>query len=199
MNTKALLLVAFTAGAGSVAAEPCDRSCLRALVDDYRKALVAHDPSGLPLARAVKFTENTATIPVGDGLWVNASEPSTTFSVWRFGERTAPAGDGADRRARLPVGDGLWNTMSARGGYKLYVADPEGGQVGFFGTIRENRTPAILALRLGILDGEIAEVETLVARSEEGALNLEFSPATTPRGRCPWARRSPGATGARGR
>jgi hypothetical protein len=74
---------------------------------------------------------------------------------------------------RLQPGDGLWSTASARGPYKLYVADPETGQAGFFGTIRENGTPAILALRLEVLDREITEVETLVARSEEGALRLE--------------------------
>ncbi|MGD0337537.1 MAG: hypothetical protein ABSB78_01975 [Bacteroidota bacterium] len=31
---------------------------------------------------------------------------------------------------RLEVGDGLWNTASARGSYKLYIADPQAGQVG---------------------------------------------------------------------
>jgi hypothetical protein len=74
---------------------------------------------------------------------------------------------------RLRPGDGLWNTASARGSYKLYVADPEAGRVGFLGTIRENGTPAILALRLQVLDREITEVETLVARDEEGARRLE--------------------------
>jgi hypothetical protein len=74
---------------------------------------------------------------------------------------------------RLRPGDGLWNTASARGSYKLYVVDPEAGRVGFFGTVRENATPAILALRLQVLDREITEVETLVARDEEGARRLE--------------------------
>jgi hypothetical protein len=34
----------------------CDRECLIGLVDQYLEALVAHDPSGLPLAETVKFT-----------------------------------------------------------------------------------------------------------------------------------------------
>jgi CubicO group peptidase (beta-lactamase class C family) len=76
-------------------------------------------------------------------------------------------------RRDLRPGDGLWNTASARGPYRLFVADPEHGRVGFFGTIRENGKPAILALRLAIVDREIAEVEALVARSEEGARRLE--------------------------
>jgi len=44
-----------------------------ALTDQYLAALVKHDPSGLPLARGVRFTENTAEIRIGDGLWVGAS------------------------------------------------------------------------------------------------------------------------------
>ena len=33
----------------------CDRECLDGLVDQYLDALVAHDPSRLPLAESVKF------------------------------------------------------------------------------------------------------------------------------------------------
>jgi hypothetical protein len=60
----------------------CDSACLKGLVDQYLAALVKHDPTGLPLASNVKFTENTATIELGDGLWVGASEPPTTFKVY---------------------------------------------------------------------------------------------------------------------
>jgi hypothetical protein len=60
----------------------CDRTCLTDLVDQYLAALVKHDPTGLPLADDVKFTENTATIPLGDGLWVGASEAPTTFKIY---------------------------------------------------------------------------------------------------------------------
>jgi hypothetical protein len=112
----------------------CDRACLNGFVDQYLDAVVARDPSRLPLAKTVKFTENSQ---------------------------------------RLALGDGLWNTASARGTYKLYVADPQAGQAGFFGTIRESGTPAILALRLRVENGQISEIETLVARDETGAQRLE--------------------------
>ena len=46
----------------------CDRTCMTALVDQYLAALVKHAPAGLPLDKGVRFTENTATIHVGDGL-----------------------------------------------------------------------------------------------------------------------------------
>jgi len=74
---------------------------------------------------------------------------------------------------RLEPGDGLWNTVSALGSYKLYVADPSTGQVGFFCTIRESDTPAILALRLRVVNETIADVESIVARDEAGAQRLE--------------------------
>lgn len=67
---------------GARAAGPTDRAELRRIVDAYLAAVVAHDPSRLPLSKDVKFTENTARIPVGDGLWVNASEGPTSFKVY---------------------------------------------------------------------------------------------------------------------
>ena len=47
----------------------CDGSCLSKLMDQYLDALKSHDPSRLPLAREVRFTENTNEMAVGDGLW----------------------------------------------------------------------------------------------------------------------------------
>jgi hypothetical protein len=66
----------------SAAQSQCDRTCLTNLVDQYLAALVKHDPTGLPLASKYKYTENTATLPLGDGLWVGASEAPTTFKIY---------------------------------------------------------------------------------------------------------------------
>jgi hypothetical protein len=63
-------------------ASQCDRACLIGVIDQYLAALVRHDPSGLPLASSYKYTEDTATIPLGDGLWVGASEGPTTFRIY---------------------------------------------------------------------------------------------------------------------
>jgi hypothetical protein len=52
------------------------------LVDQYLAAVVRHDPAGLPLSPGVRFTENTAEIRIGDGLWVSASEAPTTFKIY---------------------------------------------------------------------------------------------------------------------
>ena len=64
------------------AAQTCDRQCLVALMQNYLAALVKHDPKAVPFADEVKFTENTANIPVGDGLWVTASGGPTEFQIY---------------------------------------------------------------------------------------------------------------------
>jgi hypothetical protein len=70
----------------------------------------------------------------------------------------------------LRLGDGLWGTASQSGKYKLYVADTDAQQIGFFGTVFEGDNPVLLALRLKIDYGLISEIETLVARGGTGNL-----------------------------
>jgi hypothetical protein len=110
------------------------------MVDQYIAAMVKHDPSGLPLTSDYKYTENTAAMPLGDGLWVGASEAPTTF--------------------------------------KIYALDPVSHQAGLFAVMKEFDKPVILALRLKIENGNISEIEHVVARSvrESSLPNL-----TTPR------------------
>lgn len=70
------------AALAATVATACDRSCLIGIADQYLAAMVKHDPAGLPLAPGVKYTENTATIPLGDGLWVGVSEAPSTFRIY---------------------------------------------------------------------------------------------------------------------
>jgi hypothetical protein len=51
----------------------CDRACLEGLIDQYLAAVVAHDPSKLPLSKDVKYSENYQMLQVGDGFWKTAS------------------------------------------------------------------------------------------------------------------------------
>ena len=51
----------------------CDRSCLEGLVDQYLHAVVAHDPTRLPLSSDVMYTENNQAMQIGDGFWKTAS------------------------------------------------------------------------------------------------------------------------------
>jgi hypothetical protein len=69
---------AATAGAGTGAggsgtAGECTRDLLRTTLDAYFEALAAGDPSSLPLADNVKFTENGEEMEIGSGgLWTTA-------------------------------------------------------------------------------------------------------------------------------
>lgn len=47
----------------------CDRSCLEGFVDRYLDAMIAHDPSLIPVTRDVRLTENGQHLELGDGLW----------------------------------------------------------------------------------------------------------------------------------
>lgn len=87
MKTKGLgivlvVMLLLTAPSFLQAAETCDRQCLVDLMKDYLSALVAHDPTAVPFDKEIKFTENTANIPVGYGLWVTASGGPTEFQVY---------------------------------------------------------------------------------------------------------------------
>ena len=59
--------------------------------------------------------------------------------------------------------------MIGKGNYRLFVTDPEAGQVTFIGTIREEGnttegTASPIALRLKVKNQQITEIETLVIR-----------------------------------
>ncbi len=61
----------------AAAAQSCDRSCLADLLSTYVDALVARDPSRLPLAEKVRITEDSRDIRLGDGLWKTVTGKGT--------------------------------------------------------------------------------------------------------------------------
>jgi hypothetical protein len=71
----AVVVGSFTARvSGSTGPIPldCNRACLENLIDQYLKAVVAHDPSKLPLSEDVKYSENYQMLKLGDGFWKTA-------------------------------------------------------------------------------------------------------------------------------
>jgi hypothetical protein len=111
----------------AVADYDCGRECLFELIDEYLAGLKAKDPSGVPWADDVMFTENN--VP-------------------------------------LRIGDGLWGTITGMGDYDLRVADVMTGQAGFFGVVNEPQFSSLFAMRIRAQQGRIAEVETVVLRTE---------------------------------
>ena len=50
-------------------AQQCDRACLTGMMTQFVDALVAHDPSKLPLTKDVRFTEDSRSARLGEGIW----------------------------------------------------------------------------------------------------------------------------------
>ena len=74
MRMKLLFAAAFAIALPAAAqAQDCDRACLIKMADDYAAALVAHDPSRVPLASDAVTVENTKKIARGEGLWRTAT------------------------------------------------------------------------------------------------------------------------------
>jgi len=62
------------------------------------------------------------------------------------------------------IGQGLWKTIT--GGptkFKVYVADPKAGTIGFMGVIQNAGKPALLGARLKVVDGKITEIDHMVS------------------------------------
>ena len=64
----------------------------------------------------------------------------------------------------LPLPDGLWRTLGSIGPYRLAVADPSAGTVGFFVKAQENDAPVLVGTRLKIRARQIVEIESLASR-----------------------------------
>jgi hypothetical protein len=62
-------LLGSSVATASEAAEACNRACLESFVDRYLDAVVADQPSMVPLAPGVRFTEDGQQLVIGDGLW----------------------------------------------------------------------------------------------------------------------------------
>ena len=60
----------------------CDRACLIDAMNNYVAAVLAHDPSRVPLSPHVEFVENTVPMHPGDGLWKIADGPPTSFKIY---------------------------------------------------------------------------------------------------------------------
>ncbi len=106
-------------------AQACDRACLLGLVDRYMDAMVRREPSALPWADTVRFTENSVS---------------------------------------QQIGEGIWGSIRAKSDTALRVADPATGNVAWLGMISDHDLPAYFGLRMRVVNGRIADVETVVAR-----------------------------------
>ncbi|WP_305096754.1 hypothetical protein [Croceibacterium aestuarii] len=63
------LIAALALASTQASAADCDRACLSGMLTRYIDALVAHDPSALPLTANARFTEDSHELRLGEGLW----------------------------------------------------------------------------------------------------------------------------------
>ena len=73
MKRAIVLVVLVLSISPAFAQSSCDRECLKGFITQYLNAMVAHDPKALMLAPNTRFTENTKTMSLGEGLWKEAS------------------------------------------------------------------------------------------------------------------------------
>jgi len=68
-----MLAVSALLGSAAVSAptfaQDCDRACMTGMMTQYIDALVAHDPSRLPMADNFKYTEDSRNAQLGQGIW----------------------------------------------------------------------------------------------------------------------------------
>ena len=78
----------------------------------------------------------------------------------------------------LQLGKGLWATATPFQvePHFFSIAECATGQVAYLGVVQEAGRPALLALRLGVRDGAIEEIETLVCRDPQGGIPRVFAP-----------------------
>jgi hypothetical protein len=83
----------------------------------------------------------------------------------------APRARFTENNVELSIGDGLWGTVTSLGDYKLKFADPQNGEVGFYGVVKETITDSAFAVRMRVEAGKISELETVILRvADMGAL-----------------------------
>jgi hypothetical protein len=143
----------------------CAREGLKGFIDKYFAALEAHDPSRLPLASNVKFTENGVEMSVGKGFWQTAGKPLLTrnlIDTQKCGTHTNAVIE--EKFDPNTVGKPM---MAGMPGMKTKPMPAPG-----------TPRPILFGVRLKVENEKISEIETIVARENEFAFNAEGLLAT---------------------
>ena len=154
----ALVMMAGACLVSAYAQSACTRDSLKGTIGQYFSALEAHNPSSLPLAAKVKFTENGVEMPVGEGFWKTAGKTllkrdlldthkcGTHSNVVIEEKYTAP-------KTAAPAPKSPFAGLSAK--------PPADGAI----------RPILYGVRLKVENQQITEIETFVARETEFAFN----------------------------
>jgi hypothetical protein len=72
----------------------------------------------------------------------------------------------SENNVEMALGEGLWQTSDGWGTYKVFIDDPEAGQVGFLAVANEDGNLSCFAGRLRVADHKVSEIEIIAARPE---------------------------------
>ena len=194
--TICLALFLCAAVSNAQAGDSCTREELSKVTDMYFESIQKHTTSGLPIASTAKFTENGIKKDMGKGFWETAGKPllrrtiidtkkcvTATIAVVEepFSSKTVGSGfgggmmggnaSGAKKPPAGPPGGGGPGAKPPAGGQTdgnvaaLFAAPKEMPKEG---TVR----PILFANRLKVKNGEITEIETIIARERDFAFNV---------------------------
>lgn len=179
----------------------CDRACLTGFVDRYLEALAARDPSLVPLAPGVKFTENGTVLAIGDGLWKSRTtlttrrdvfaDPATgQVAVWSVHDE---AGAPLLLSARLKIEGGrlseIETVVARKGSHALFAPGPFAEVASVFQQVLDpgQRTPRdrLIAIANGYFEGIDQHDSRLVSSAAdcnrfENGVRMTNRPGTTP-------------------
>ncbi len=128
------------------------------------------------VAAAFLCCASASAAPVGSGVAPDCDRACMTDIVDRYLAalvRHDPAGLPLNRDAKftentaqLKIGsEGLWvGASELPTGFRIYAIDVGAGQAGFYGVMKERGRPLIIALRLKVVNGQITEIEHVLAR-----------------------------------
>ncbi|HTR48070.1 MAG TPA: hypothetical protein VMM16_11860 [Verrucomicrobiae bacterium] len=71
-----------------------------------------------------------------------------------------------ENNVEMPLGEGLWQTSDGWGTYKVYIDDPQAGQVGFLAVANEDGHLSCFAGRLKVAGRKVTEIEIIAARPD---------------------------------
>ena len=117
-----LLLVMGINTATIAGSSECTREDLKSITDKFFSALEAHNTSGVPLAKKVRYTENGIEVPVGKGVWETITKTNfkrSMFDTKKCGTHTQTVMEEKDNPkpilygARLKIDNGKISEIEA--------------------------------------------------------------------------------------
>ena len=77
-------------------------------------------------------------------------------------------------------GSGVWKTVTGLGKVQRRYVDPVTGQAGYYGTVEEGTTTAVVTVRVRVENRQLTEAEWHIARADDPGLNGPRQPGRPP-------------------